>query len=307
MPERLDLRPGHRPWQNLPAIAEEPDWQSQLQYALETETPVVALPGQGTLLDLVAAWLGPKDWVIYIDTTRRATGDGWYNWLRDELGLKVYRITAEAANDIRPYLEQNPNVRLLLVNQVADDTAETLDVEEIFFHAKELSPDLICMADISYSLGLMPFYMTGWQVDVTVYRRPQLGYYLAADDSLLPPALPTVEPNAAFLPYLKAVEDRGLPTLWNHVHEEAQDFRKFLRSIGGVLTARYYGDVITGFRLPARDADELQAELAEANQARIGVAEDLHRKRHCLVQHAPDALGQLEGLKAYLAAHHNPS
>jgi len=90
MPSILDLRPGHRPWQGLPAAGEESPLDDELlAYALQTQHEVIPLAADDDLLAIVGSWLAPEEWCLFFDASHDAGPDSWFAWLRDRLGLKL--------------------------------------------------------------------------------------------------------------------------------------------------------------------------------------------------------------------------
>jgi hypothetical protein len=187
----------------------------------------------------------------------------------------------------------------LVARQIAPDTAEGLDLEEIFFLAQQLQPGIRLVADVSHSLGLAPYYHTAWGAAYSVYWRQQLGFY-GVGQALPNVNNPAPEIRPAFIPYLLQLENLTPSWVWNQVHAEATHFRQQLTEMGARLTPQFSHIPITAFVLPKGPSLPEILPLAEAAGFRLGSGLTLHREPTLLVQHAPAPAQALSPLVQWL-------
>lgn len=293
----LDLRPGHRPWQDLPASSQDDLLEEELlAYAFQTSHEVLPLATEEDLLAIVSSWLAPDEWCLFFDASHATGPTSWFAWLRDRLGLKLYRLPAGSIADLPTLLAQQPNIRLVFAPQTTPATGEAIDLEELFFEVKSRNPDILCVADISHGLGLLPFYMDEMDCDAALIRRAPFGAILAAGPSAMPPGVLAGDLSPSFRPYLQAAYTRRLPAVWNATHLEAKAFRDALTQLGAELSIQSPGDAFTGFRLPGQAPKDTAQRLKETANVRVDVQRDWSHREHCIIQHAPDPPETLSSL-----------
>lgn len=289
----LDLRPGHRLWPELPTPDDvELDFGDGLRYATQADEAqrVVPLENRQAVLDLMDSLLGPEDWLLFVDPSVERGPQGWYHALKEQLGLKLYRLTPESTKELEAYLEDKPQIKAVFLPQLAPDSGEALDVEDLFFRVHSLRPDVARISDISYSLGLLPYYHTQWQADLTLLARPGTGYW-AIGQALLPPFLSEGDAPITLLPYLQYASQRRLPNLWNDVHREARAFRNFLSANGYSIVTQLTSDAITAFvpeaGLNNEQQNALLNHLHQEERILLGAGQSIYRNPCLLVQHCP--------------------
>jgi len=300
----LDFRPGHRVWPSLPAPADTVLGEDLLLEVLSAHgAQVVPLLQEEDLLNVMAGWVGPDEWALYLDIGLDTAPTGWFKWLRDRLALRLYRLTALSASDLPQYLTGKPELKVVLLPHASPLTGEALDIEELFFTVKRLRPDVLTVADVSYSIGLMPYYHTAWQADVTLIRREPFGAYLIGAEQHIPAYTLRDSMRPAFMPYLQHMQRAGKAPLWNAVHAEALTLETTLAELGVTPAQQVRTSAFTTWQMPpAVDLKAFSDALWKLHGCRIGVGETVHRDPCLLVQHAPADVAPMQRLTAALRA-----
>jgi hypothetical protein len=257
-----------------------------LHYALGTQHPVYGLPTAEALRQALAPWVA-QGWVLLVEGGAQRGAGSWFQWLQAVAGARLFRLSPAAAqHDLARYLTPASPVRVLLAPHADPGTGVHLDLEELFFRTHALRPDVLCIADVSHSLGLVPFYANAWGAGAVVYSRSSLGHWVCTAQPLGgSPAPGGLTP--LMLRYALAAQQQGLPQLWNATHAEARAFRAWVQAQGGALTSPFAGPAFTAFAF-AQQAPQATAEwLRQRHGWQVGVAQGLHRQPHCIVQHAP--------------------
>jgi hypothetical protein len=128
------------------------------------------------------------------------------------------KTEAQAWNALLPY-------KRAILLPVAPTTGEALDVEEIIFSIKSAYPYFEIALDITFLLGVEPFYFDFWQIDIAFcYLDNQR--YLWAFSQTAKPNFPSALGASFQYDYL--------PQRWNRNRRRALQFRDFLKQNGFV-------------------------------------------------------------------------
>ena len=279
-----DFRPGYRAWHPLPQAPDKAEVSQLAAQIFDCPPECFYAVERQQILATIAAHLGEDRWVLFYETAADGPVNDWFHILRDELNANVYRLTAASISDLEAYLASSPATGMVLTRQVAPDTGEFVDIETLFSVVKRERPQMTTVADISFGLGVMPYYHTHWLADISLVSRPQLGHYLMGEHLDLQPTK-TARPILG--QHLQYAIEHGNWAVWNRVHQAAATLRQTLHELGGKLHPQTNCHAITAFSLPEISPAELSERLADQD-LRVAVSTDLDRMPCVLVQHAPN-------------------
>ena len=190
--------------------------------------------------------------------------------------------------DIIRELEADPSINALLLTHCETSTGTLPDLESICSEARKIRPDIFILVDAISTVGVTPFYMDSWGIDVAIAASQKglfnpaglvliaLGQraeimleqqaaqieanFIADFASLLPYYLAAKKNNYPFTPptqfiygiraALDWVMDRTLPQIWNQSHHLSRKFKAGVLAIGAEFYGETQSDVLTAFSFP---------------------------------------------------------
>lgn len=273
-------------------------FQDNLRYLFQTEYPVLAMAGSGTMGMEVAirSLFEPGDKVAI-----PAMGKFSQRWagFAIQQGLEVIPLGVAwghtiTVDNVRFILDEHPDLKGWVLTHCETSTGVAIDLEEIVSTIRAGSGDPLILADTVSTVGIQPFYMDDWGLDVavaasqkslynptgTVYVAvsPRASYrftpFEAEDalhlghywDSLRKGTYPFTPPVQLFYgadAALKEIRSKGLPQVWNDIHARSQLFKAGLRQMGVTLYGEGSADALTAFSFGKMDHDELRGRLYE--------------------------------------------
>lgn len=272
------------------------DFQTGLKYLFQTEAPVLAFPGTGTLaMEMTMHSLLPMGGLVAIASHGKFS-ERWVDFGKS-MGLEVLPVQqtwgdAMTVDENLDLLLQLPQLQALVLTHCETSTGALTDLEEVAFACRQRRPDVLLLVDAMSTIGVLPYYHDAWQIDATVCSsqkglfNPSGTAFVALSERAIaqlaiPPAddafhlgqywkylfqgsFPFTPPTQLFYGIEKAlveIKSQGLPFRWNRSHQMSQRFKKGLRELGGSLFGKSNSDAVTAFSLGQGDQDELRDEL----------------------------------------------
>ena len=134
---------------------------------------------------------------------------------------KIY-ISSKGKTETHAWEALLPYKRAVLL-PVAPTTGQALDVEEIVFSIKSAYSYFEIALDITFLLGVEPFYFDLWQIDIAFCYLDNQSYLWAFSQTAEPTLAPALSP---------AFQYDYLPQRWNRNRRRALEFRDFLKQNG---------------------------------------------------------------------------
>lgn len=254
--------------------------QYDLQYAFQTSSPVVAMPGSGTygveatLYSLFRA--GDK-------VAIPALGKFSQRWVAFgmALGLEVIPLGVTWGHEftvahVQQVLEAHPDLRGWVLTHVETSTGVAMDLEVIAAAIKQAAPAQLIVVDGICTVGIQALYMDAWQLDAVVaasqkgFLNPTgtcyvamgpaaaavLDYPEAADYRhlghyyryLMHGSYPFTPPVQLFYGVKAALEQmrvETLPVVWNRTHAMSRYFKQAIQELGGAIFGEGNADALT--------------------------------------------------------------
>ena len=270
--------------------------QSGLQGLFLTQHPVLLIPGNGSgvFQTVLASLFNAGDKVIVINNGK--FGKRWA-LVSEYLGFDLEEVIypwgeyPSSTDDWVTNIAKLAPKGVILVHSETS-TATVCDLESIAWTLRQQCPETIIVADTLTSVGIIPFYMDAWGIDVAVttsqkaleapagagfvavspnaiqHLKPSTGYnafslYSALEahykDEVM--STPTTQILMGVDASLTSIHQETLPIRWNRVHTRASHFRTELRNMGATLPSSQPADGLTAFSFPEINMSDLRKQL----------------------------------------------
>lgn len=256
----------------------------KLKKIIHTENYVLVLTSSGTgaMESVVQNFCNREDKILYINQGR--FGQRWGNICK-AFGIPADEIFIKEGYSIQEadFVKLNLNeYAAIFLTHTETSTATLTEIESISKYIKSKSDSLIIVDAVS-SIGIIPFYLDDWGIDVAVsasqkgfmcppgvsivtfnenaYKRinkNNLKFYFDFQREL-PAALegnttwtPAVNLFAGLNLSCEIILNQGLESRWKNIHKIADDFRKRSIELGFELFSKFPSDSLTALFIPEK-------------------------------------------------------
>ncbi|MCB9233814.1 MAG: alanine--glyoxylate aminotransferase family protein [Bacteroidia bacterium] len=292
--------------------------QNGLQYVFQTQNQVLALPGSGSfgVETGMRSLFQPGDSIlipVYGKFSAR-----WVAMART-LGLDLHTLEKPwgefpTAVELKEKAQTIPHLKGVILTHCETSTGVNIDLEDCVSKLRQVSQELLVVADVISTAGIVPLYFDAWKLDLAVAAsqktllNPAGTIYVAVSDrakgnftserhaahfgiyadELARGNFPYTAPVQLFYGVKAAVEflrQKSLPVVWNEVHQRARKVRAEIVRLGGELVGACNGDSLTVFHFPGINSDVLKQLLSEEYQIEVSGAQDGWKGKYLRVAH----------------------
>ncbi len=271
-------------------------FQTDLQYVFQTQSPVIAMPGTGTfgVESAMFSFFKAGDKVAI-----PAMGKFSERWVAFgmSLGLDVIPMGVAwghtfAVEHAMSVLESYPDLKGWVLTHVETSTGVAIDLEEIAFAIKSTAPHQLLVVDAICSVGIQAIYTDAWQLDVVVaasqkgFQNPagtvyvsvgsqaaaqldqpasadyrHLGHYLRYLRDGAYPFTPPVQMFYGVQAALARMRAETMPVVWNRTHALSRYFKGEAQGLGAHIYGEGNADALTVVSFGRCSHDRIREQL----------------------------------------------
>lgn len=300
--EALQQQPIHHRSETFEKLYKEV--KNGLQYLFQTQQDCFCLGGSGTTgVEMVMSSLLPAGTRVFIPSNGKFS-ERWVNYGK-LINLEVEGLSVEwgktiSTDLVEAFIAEKKEIKAAVLTHCETSTGTEMDLEEVALRLREKYPEILIIVDGISTIGNIPFYMDDWGIDAVI---------IASQKSLMSPAglsavclskrsvaalrQTSMDDSNSLYPFWKAstqdsypftapvhliyaakacleyFEEKGLPLVWNEVHQRAMRFRAVLKEFEGKLVAETPSDSLTAFSLPNHETNEVQTKLIKEHDIHL--------------------------------------
>ena len=271
-----------------------------LQYLFQTNASTLTMIGSGTLGMEAAMYslLQAGQKVLVLDNGKFSKR--WLDYAK-HMKLDIYSLSVAWGEDIKPRelvskLKVLPKLDAIIITHSETSTGIMLELEEMAFQIRRIQEDCLIIVDGITSVGTMPFYFDGWDLDLAITASQKalmnpaglvayalseravhrltnthpadgqnlLNYLTAAKEKSYPYTPPT-QLLLGIKAALTYIRNKGLPLVWNETYQSASVFREGLNEMGAKLLGNgLKSPSLSAFYFEEKDMEDIRIQMEKA-------------------------------------------